>query len=599
MANTISRSSHCIVFATRAEATPLIEALAAAPLDAREDGRFVAHPGAGMAPIMILVTGMGTAAVTAGLESLLADYQIDNVINAGAAGALKDELQVGEVFRIDRACTLPADSPQPTPDWIRIENNPNGAACHRLISAPAPLFDRTLREKLGGIADLIDMEGAAVADFCNRRSIPCALYKGVSDHAAEGDRRKLHDNLLEVSRRVSDRVLDHLRKLGVAIPLHTASAVNKRLSYQEALRLFSAESPNVWSDMGRWANTVREARFGLNTTFIHNLQINPSNACVRNCSFCGFAVLPGRKGAYNLTEDDIVSRIEEAAPSEVHIVGGLNYDWDYRRSIGLVRTLRGCFPDLYIKAFTAVEIDWFARQADMPIAAVLRELRQAGMNSLPGGGAEIFSERLRQLHFPRKISAERWLEIHETAHGLGIPSNATMLYGIGESREEMLTHLFRLRDLQDRTGGFQSFVPLPMQTPSDSGRKQTPSPLKNLQVIALSRLILDNIPHIKAYWPMLGVSTAAVALSWGADDLDGTIGRERIAHAAGAESPELLARMEMERLIRGAGFEPVERNGDFSRRSAPAAGVGNLKTETNAFIDHKPLPPCVDAAVNG
>ncbi len=585
MPNANSHFSHCIVFATRAEATPLIEALAAAPLDAREDGRFVAHPGAGTGPIMILVTGMGTAAVTAGLESLLADYRIDTVINAGVAGALKEELQVGEVFRIHRACTLPVDSPQPEPDWIRVTHGTNGAACHRLISAPAPVFDPALRKKLGGIADLIDMEGAAVAALCNRRNIPCLLYKGVSDHAAEGDQRKLHDNLLEVSRRVSDRVLDHLREQGMTIALNTPTPENERLSYSEALRLFSAESPNAWSDIGRRANAVRETHFGRETTFIHNLQINPSNTCVRNCSFCGFAVLPGKKGAYSLTEDDIVSRIEEAAPSEVHIVGGLNYDWDYRRSIGLVRTLRECFPDLYIKAFTAVEIDWFARQAELPIAEVLQQLRQAGMNGLPGGGAEIFSERLRQLHFPRKISAERWLEIHETAHGLGIPSNATLLYGMGESREEMLTHLFRLRDLQDRTGGFQSFIPLPMQTPTTGGAGQSPSPLKNLQVIALSRLILDNIPHIKAYWPMLGISTAAVALSWGADDLDGTIGRERIAHAAGAESPELLARMEMERLIRGAGFEPVERNGDFSRKSAPA--------------EHQPLPPCVDAAVNG
>jgi aminodeoxyfutalosine synthase len=227
----------------------------------------------------------------------------------------------------------------------------------------------------------------------------------------------------------------------------------------------------------------------------------------------------------------------------------------------LVRELHRRFPAIYIKCFTAVEMHWFARTAKLPLETVLTAMRAAGMNGMPGGGAEMFSERIRQAHFRHKLGADDWLDVHERAHRLGIPSNATMLFGFGESLEERLHHLFRLRELQDRTGGFVSFIPLAMQYGADTSRAI--SPFENLKVIAMSRLVLDNIPHIKAYWPMIGLQTAAAGLSWGADDLDGTIGMEKVAHASGAPTPKLVARGEMRRLIELAGFDPVERGGDY------------------------------------
>ncbi len=552
----------CILFATHMEAAPLMEALAAIP--AKQEHRFTAHLDG--QPLLIQITGMGPKAVASTLKNLFADHPIDRVINAGIAGALHESMQIGAVHEIE--CAAMADIG--TPDWIPVAHKGDAK---RLLSVTTPLFDAKQRQGLARIADLVDMEGATVAAFCQQREIPCTLFKGVSDFAANGEQRSLHDNLITVSQHVRDRLLAHLSGRPSVEP--SADPVhNDRLSFAEALHRFSKTSPDVWSEIGRQAGAMREARFGRNATYIHNLQINPSNSCVRNCRFCGFAVLPGAEGAYSLQEDAILRRVEETLPSEVHIVGGLNDDWGYTRSLGLIDKLHRRFPQLYIKAFTAVEIDWFTHQVKKPVAAVLQELQQAGLDSLPGGGAEIFSERLRKRYFPRKIDAERWLEIHETAHGLGIPSNATMLYGLGETLEERITHLFRLRDLQDRTQGFQSFIPLPMQGGIEDHSGNRRSPLENLQLIAMSRLILDNIPHIKAYWPMLGVTTAAVALSWGADDLDGTIGRERIAHAAGAESPELLAKQEMEQLIRGAGFEPVERDGAFRQPALLTAANG-------------------------
>jgi len=333
----------------------------------------------------------------------------------------------------------------------------------------------------------------------------------------------------------------------------------KRINWDEAITLFESKAIDARMYVGTLADQVREAQHGRRTTFVHNLQINPSNICVRDCDFCGFAVLPGQSGGYSLDEESILQNIAESEPSEVHIVGGLNQEWGFNRSLQLIDHIRSTFPELYIKAFTAVEIDWFAHQSNSSSTQVLEKLKTAGLDCLPGGGAEIFSERIRNKLFPRKINADRWLEIHEAAHHLDIPTNATLLYGLNETLEERLGHLFRLRELQDKTNGFVSFIPLALQT----NGKSNMSPLDNLTVIALSRLILDNVPHIKAYWPMLGLSTAAVALSWGADDLDGTLGLEKVAHASGADSPRAMATNEMVRLIQDAGYEPQERNGSY------------------------------------
>lgn len=349
----------------------------------------------------------------------------------------------------------------------------------------------------------------------------------------------------------------------------TATAPAQRLDFDAALALCRDDGPAPLFELGRRANALRTARHGRRATFVDNLQINPSNVCVRDCKFCGFAAKPGEDHAYVQTEAEIFGAIERHAPREVHIVGGLNHEWGYRRSLALVTALRERYPALYIKAFTAVEMHWFARTSKQPLETVLTALRAAGMNGMPGGGAEMFSERIRQEHFRYKLGADDWLDVHERAHRLGIPSNATMLYGFGESLEERLHHLFRLRELQDRTGGFVSFIPLAMQYGTDSPRAI--SPAENLKVIAMSRLVLDNIPHIKAYWPMIGLQTAAAGLSFGADDLDGTIGMEKVAHASGAATPKLVARGEMRRLIELAGFDPVERGGDYRPLAAAAA----------------------------
>ncbi|HMM74385.1 MAG TPA: CofH family radical SAM protein [Gammaproteobacteria bacterium] len=334
-----------------------------------------------------------------------------------------------------------------------------------------------------------------------------------------------------------------------------------RLDFTRALELFGDDGPDRLFELRRRAHALRVARHGHRASFVDNLQINPSNVCVRDCAFCGFAAKPGESHAYVQSEHEIFAAIDIHAPREVHIVGGLNHEWDYKRSLALVAALRERHPTLYIKAFTAVEMHWFARTSKQPLEAVLTALRAAGMNGMPGGGAELFSERIRQVHFRHKLSADEWLDVHERAHRLGIPSNATMLFGFGETLEERLHHLFRLRELQDRSGGFVSFIPLAMQYGQDSARAI--SPAENLKVIAMSRLVLDNIPHIKAYWPMTGLQTAAAGLAWGADDLDGTIGMEKVAHASGASTPKLVARAEMRRLIELAGFEPVERGGDY------------------------------------
>lgn len=343
----------------------------------------------------------------------------------------------------------------------------------------------------------------------------------------------------------------------------------ERLDFARALALFDDDGPDRLFEVRRAAHAARVARHGLRASFVDNLQINPSNLCVRDCTFCGFAAKPGESHAYVQTEAEIFAAVAAHAPREVHIVGGLNHAWDFRRSLALVAALREQHPTLYIKAFTAVEVHWFARTSKLSLEAVLHALREAGMNGMPGGGAEMFSERIRQAHFRHKLGADDWLDVHERAHRLGIPSNATMLFGFGETLAERLHHLFRLRELQDRTGGFVSFIPLAMQYGHDS--TQAISPAENLRMIAMSRLVLDNVPHIKAYWPMIGLSTAAAGLAWGADDLDGTIGMEKVAHASGASTPKLVGRSEMRRLIELAGFEPVERGGDYRPLAAASA----------------------------
>ncbi|PIU32218.1 MAG: aminofutalosine synthase MqnE, partial [Syntrophobacteraceae bacterium CG07_land_8_20_14_0_80_61_8] len=309
------------------------------------------------------------------------------------------------------------------------------------------------------------------------------------------------------------------------------------------------------------------------TFYVLNRHINYSNICVNGCLFCAFSREAGAPGAFQLSLEDILGKLTEpeaAAITEVHIVGGCHPDLPLAYFETMLREIRRIRPHLVIKAFTAVEIQHFADREKTSVGAVLARLQAAGLELLPGGGAEVFSPRVRRLLCPNKLSGAGWLAVAREAHRMGIRSNATMLYGHLESHRERLEHLDALRCLQDETGGFLCFIPLPFQpdhTLIENARATTG--VDDLKTIAVSRLMLDNIPHIKAYWVMLTVKVAQTALHFGADDLDGTVIEEKIGHMAGAESDQALTRSQLERLIRDAGFEPVERDSYFQPVARP------------------------------
>ncbi len=340
-------------------------------------------------------------------------------------------------------------------------------------------------------------------------------------------------------------------------------AAGQRLAPDEALALADPLSPDEVHRLGRAALANRCQRFGDRATYVFNLVVNPSNVCHGECRFCRYSARPGDEHAYELDADTILAQVERVRPVEVHVVGGMNRTWDLERSVGLVREIRRRHPGIHIKAFTAVEMDWFARSEALAVRDVLSAFRDAGLDAMPGGGAELFSARMREAYCPDKLSPSGWFEIHRAAHGMGISTNATMLYGLDESPAERVEHLLALRRAQDESGGFSCFIPLAYQPGGDETQGEEVPPQVNLTVVALARLVLDNIPHVKAYWPMIGLETAAAALSWGADDLDGTLGHERIAHAAGARTPRSVTRNQMEETIRLGGFQPVERDGQF------------------------------------
>lgn len=311
--------------------------------------------------------------------------------------------------------------------------------------------------------------------------------------------------------------------------------------------------------LGQLAHKEKERRYGKRVTYVFNRQVNPTNICVLTCAFCDFAARPDAPDGYEMSLDEVLAACAGGV-REVHIVGGLHPHWKYDFYLDMIRAIRDHFPQLQIKAWTAVEMDFFAKLAKKDVSEVLTDFKEAGLSAMPGGGAEVLSARVRKALFPSKIGAERWLEIHELAHRMGIKSNATLLYGHIETADEVGRHMLALRDLQDSTSGFMSFIPLALQ-PGETGLADRPTPAGlDLRIVATSRLVLDNVPHIKAYWVMLGVPTATVALNFGADDVDGTIGKETIAHRAGAESPVELLRGQLEDMIRDAGQIPVERD---------------------------------------
>jgi aminodeoxyfutalosine synthase len=321
--------------------------------------------------------------------------------------------------------------------------------------------------------------------------------------------------------------------------------------------------------VGRLANIVRERQHGDRTYFNINRHLNPTNVCVASCSLCAFYVpWRDRERGWTYTVDEaveIAARDVDESVTELHIVGGLHPDLPYDFYVEMMRRLKEALPDVLIQGFTAVEIEYFARLGEKSTLEVLTELRDAGLDSLPGGGAEIFSERLRSTAWEKKISGADWLRIHGEAHSIGMKTNCTMLYGHIETVEERVDHLVALRGQQDASGGFLAFIPLafhPMNTeladlPGTTG-------FDDLKTLAISRLVLDNIPHIKAFWIMVGLKIAQIATAFGVDDIDGTVVEERITHAAGATTPEALSRADLVDMILETGHVPVERDTLYS-----------------------------------
>jgi aminodeoxyfutalosine synthase len=321
--------------------------------------------------------------------------------------------------------------------------------------------------------------------------------------------------------------------------------------------------------LGRLANVVRERKNGNLAFYNTNIHLNPTNVCVYRCTFCAFRADLKAEKAYTFTDDMIRQRVreaEQAGATEIHVVGGLHHQKPFDWYVNVIRVIRETSDRLHIKAWTPVEIHWFGHLTKKSYRWVLEQMIDAGLGSMPGGGAEIFDEEIRSQICEHKADATSWFDIHREAHNLGLRTNATMLYGHLEAGRHRIDHLCQLRELQDETGGFQTFIPLAFH-PENTGLDHItkPSGLTDLRVIAVSRIMLDNFDHIKAYWIMLGEQTAQIALSFGADDLDGTVVHELIYHDAGAKTPEGLTVDHLHRLIEEAGREPVERDTLYRR----------------------------------
>ncbi len=336
----------------------------------------------------------------------------------------------------------------------------------------------------------------------------------------------------------------------------------ERLSFDDGLFLYDPTTP--LHEVGELANLVRERKNGNFAYYNINTHLNPTNICVYRCTFCAFrSDLRDPKG-YAMNDEQILARGKEAVENgctEMHIVGGLHHQKKYEWYVDMIRLLHDAYPELHLKGWTAVEINWFEFLTKKPVRAILQDLIEAGVGSMPGGGAEIFHPEVRGQICEHKADASKWFEVHKTAHELGLRTNCTMLYGHIEKDYHRIDHLVRLRELQDQTGGFQTFIPLAFH-PENTGLShiKKPSAIMDLRTMAVARLMLDNVPHIKAYWIMLGLGTAQTALAYGADDLDGTVRHELIYHDAGATTPEMLSVEHIRRLIEEAGREPVERD---------------------------------------
>ncbi|MFM1653670.1 aminofutalosine synthase MqnE [Brevibacillus sp. B_LB10_24] len=335
----------------------------------------------------------------------------------------------------------------------------------------------------------------------------------------------------------------------------------ERLSLEDGLALYQSDDLMT---IGQLANIVNQRKNGNNVYFIHNLYINPTNVCEAHCKFCGFRRDEGEDGAYTMSTDELLHYVGtrfRPGIREFHIVGGHNQHVGFDYYVETVRTLKKAYPDVTIKAYTGAEIEFFSRISGLSIREVLQELINAGLESLTGGGAEILTERYREKMSPEKASTDLWLEVHRTAHQLGLRTHSTMLYGSIETLEERLIHMIRIRELQDETNGFLVFIPLAVQPiKASAGIKRRTSAIDDLKTIAISRLMADNVPHIKAYFINIGTQLTQVALTMGASDVHGTLIEERISHAAGALTQQSLTVDELVWLIKGAGRKAIERD---------------------------------------
>lgn len=357
-------------------------------------------------------------------------------------------------------------------------------------------------------------------------------------------------------------VEQHIKRSGLS-DIYEKVISGERLSREDGIRLFDTPDFNA---VGFLANLVRERKHGNIAYFVKNQNINYSNLCVLNCSFCGFKRKPGQEGGYTWQVDEIIKKVSDEAVHgvhEVHIVGGLHPDLPYSYYLDVLRGIKKAAPQVFIKAFTMIEIDHLTRIAGKSHREVLSELKDAGLDFMPGGGAEIFAPRVRTKLCPEKETGEEWLRIARTAHELGIKTNATMLYGHIENYEDRVDHMISLRDLQDETNGFFAFIPLAYQpnTPGFSG--DWTSGIDNLKTLAVGRLMLDNFPHIKCFWIMHSTQVAQISLYYGVDDLDGTVTNYTITKTASLTDEVRLTQNQMVKLIRDSGREPVERNSRY------------------------------------
>ncbi len=336
---------------------------------------------------------------------------------------------------------------------------------------------------------------------------------------------------------------------------------NKRLTPEEGIYLFEKADLTYLGIIADYKNRLINQN---RAYFVVNIQINPTNVCIYGCKFCAFAV-KGRKHpkAYEMTVEEILQKVEELynlGGREVHMVGGIPPHWRYEDYLNLLRAIKEKFPDVVLKAYTAIEVHHMAKLSKKSVREVLKDLKEAGLDVLPGGGAEIFNEEKRKIIAPYKASAEEYLKIHKEAHKLGIPTNITMLYGHIEDYKDRIEHMTKVRELQDETGGFQVFIPLKYHPEGTELGGELTSSVDDLKTIAIARLYLDNFEHIKAYWVTLGERVAQLALNYGADDIDGTILEERIVHAAGTKAALGHAKEKLINLIKEAGKIPAERD---------------------------------------